>query len=48
LQRISRPVGVAWYLYWREVFLRNALRQQLAHAGNCVVYTQDPLAARAA
>jgi glycosyltransferase involved in cell wall biosynthesis len=48
LQRISRPVGVAWYLYWHEVFLRNALRQQLAHAGNCVVYTQDPLAARAA
>jgi glycosyltransferase involved in cell wall biosynthesis len=48
LQRISRPVGVAWYLYWHEVFLRNALRQHLAHAGNCVIYTQDPLAARAA
>lgn len=48
LQRISRPVSVAWYLYWHEVFLRNALRRHLTEAGDCVVYAQDPLAARAA
>ncbi len=48
LERISRPVSVAWYLYWHEVFLRNALRRHLTEAGDCVVYTQDPLAARAA
>jgi glycosyltransferase involved in cell wall biosynthesis len=48
LKRVSRPAGVAWYLHWHEVFLRNALRRHLAHVGNCVVYTQDPLAARAA
>jgi glycosyltransferase involved in cell wall biosynthesis len=48
LKRCSRPAGVAWYLYWHEVFLRNALRRRLADAGDCVVYAQDPLAARAA
>jgi glycosyltransferase involved in cell wall biosynthesis len=48
LQPISRAAGVAWYLYWHEVFLRNGLRRHLAQAGDCVVYTQDPLAARAA
>jgi glycosyltransferase involved in cell wall biosynthesis len=48
LDRCSPSVSVAWYLYWHEVFLRNALRRQLAHVGNCVIYTQDPLAARAA
>src|SRR5689334_9014034 len=48
LERISRPVSVAWYLYWHEVFLRNALRRHLTEAGDCVVYAQDPLAARAA
>ncbi len=48
LKRISPPAGVAWYLHWHEVFLRNALRRHLAEVGACVVYTQDPLAARAA
>jgi glycosyltransferase involved in cell wall biosynthesis len=48
IQRFSRPASVAWYLHWHEVFLRNALRQCLAHAGDCVIYAQDPLAARAA
>jgi len=48
LERCSRPASVAWYLYWHEVFLRNALRRHLADAGDCVVYAQDPLAARAA
>jgi len=48
LERISRPASVAWYLYWHEVFLRNALRRHLAGAGDCVVYAQDTLAARAA
>lgn len=48
LERISRPASVAWYLYWHEVFLRNALSRHLAKAGDCVVYAQDPFAARAA
>jgi glycosyltransferase involved in cell wall biosynthesis len=48
LERCSRPASVAWYLYWHEVFLRNALRRRLAEAGDCVIYTHDPLAARAA
>jgi glycosyltransferase involved in cell wall biosynthesis len=48
LERCSRPASVAWYLHWHEVFVRNALRRQLAQVGNCVVYAQDPLAARAA
>ncbi len=48
LERCSPPAGLAWYLHWHEVFLRNALRQHLAQAGECVVYAQDPFAARAA
>lgn len=44
----SKAAGVAWYLHWHEVFLRRALRRHLAGAGECVVYAQDPLAARAA
>jgi len=48
LKRISRPRSLAWYLHWHEVFLRNALRRRLSEVGDCVVYTQDPFAARAA
>jgi glycosyltransferase involved in cell wall biosynthesis len=48
LDRVSKPASVAWYLYWHEVFLRRALRRYLAEAGDCVVYAQDPFAARAA
>ena len=48
LERFSPSAGVAWYRYWHEVFLRNALRRHLAEVGDCVVYTQEPLAARAA
>lgn len=48
LARCCPPAGVAWYLHWHEVFLRNALRRRLAQIGHCVVYAQDSLAARAA
>jgi glycosyltransferase involved in cell wall biosynthesis len=48
LERFSGSASVAWYLYWHELFLRKALRRRLAEVGDCVVYTQDPLAARAA
>jgi glycosyltransferase involved in cell wall biosynthesis len=48
LDRCSPAAGVAWYLHWHEFFLRNALRRQLADGSDCVVYAQDPLAARAA
>ncbi len=48
LLRCSRSAGVVWYRHWHEVFLRNALRHALAEAGNCVVYAQCPVSARAA
>jgi glycosyltransferase involved in cell wall biosynthesis len=48
LERCSRSAGVVWYRHWHEVFLRNALRRHLAEVGDCVVYAQGPLDARAA
>ena len=48
LERCSGPASVVWYRYWHEVFLRRALRRCLARRDACVVYAQDPLAARAA
>jgi glycosyltransferase involved in cell wall biosynthesis len=48
LERCSGSASVSWYRYWHEVFLRHALRRRLAEVGDCVVYAQDPLAARAA
>jgi glycosyltransferase involved in cell wall biosynthesis len=48
LERCSRSASVAWYRHWHEVFLRNALRRSLAGVGDCVVYAQCPVAARAA
>jgi glycosyltransferase involved in cell wall biosynthesis len=44
----SRAAAVGWYHYWHEVFVRNALRRELAGLGDCVVYAQDPFTARAA
>ena len=48
VERCSRAGGVAWYRYWHEVFLSHALRRRLAGLGDCIVYAQDPPAARAA
>ncbi|HKB40121.1 MAG TPA: glycosyltransferase family 4 protein [Gemmataceae bacterium] len=48
LERCNGPASVAWYRHWHEVFLRNALRRCLAEVGDCVVYAQGPLEARAA
>jgi glycosyltransferase involved in cell wall biosynthesis len=48
LERCSGSASVAWYRHWHEVFLRNALRRSLGAVGDCVVYAQCPLAARAA
>jgi glycosyltransferase involved in cell wall biosynthesis len=48
LERFSGPASTVWYRHWHEVFLHNALRRRLAEVGGCVVYAQDPLAARAA
>jgi glycosyltransferase involved in cell wall biosynthesis len=48
LEQCWGSANVTWYRYWHEVFLRNALRRRLAAADDCVVYAQDPLAARAA
>jgi glycosyltransferase involved in cell wall biosynthesis len=48
LERCSGPADVVWYRHWHEVFLRHALRQRLRGVGDCVVFAQGPLAARAA
>jgi glycosyltransferase involved in cell wall biosynthesis len=48
LDRLSGPASVAWYRYWHERFLRGALRNWLQDAGPCVIYAQEPVAARAA
>jgi glycosyltransferase involved in cell wall biosynthesis len=48
LARCSGTASVVWYRYWHEVFLLNALRRHLAGVGDCVVYAQGPLEARAA
>ena len=45
---VSGSADVLWYRHWHEVFLRGALRRQLASVGDCVIYAQDPPAARAA
>ena len=44
----SKSAGVAWYRHWHSAFLTRALRQSLAEIGDCIVYAQDPLAARSA
>ena len=43
-----RAASVVWYRSSHEVFLYQALRRALRGAGDCVVYAQEPLAARAA
>jgi glycosyltransferase involved in cell wall biosynthesis len=48
LERCSGAASVAWYRRGHEVFLRQALRRDLAQAGDCVIYAQCPLSARAA
>ena len=48
LQRCSGSADVAWYRHWHAVFLQKALRSALAEVGDCVVYAQCPLSARAA
>jgi glycosyltransferase involved in cell wall biosynthesis len=48
LRRCSGAAGVLWYRHWHEVFLRNALHKNLAQIGDCIVYAQGPLEARAA
>ena len=49
LERCGVSAGsVVWYRRSHEVFLYRALRRTLAQAGDCVVYAQGPLAARAA
>ncbi len=48
LERCSRSANVWWYRHWHEVFLYQALRRRLATVDDCVIYAQEPLAARAA
>lgn len=48
LEQVSGAANVAWYRYWHEVFLLNAMRRFLGTVGDCVIYAQEPLAARAA
>jgi len=48
IDRLHKPTSVWWYRHWHAVFLRLALRRQLAGGEACVVYAQCPLSARAA
>ena len=48
LSRCSGAAGVVWYRHWHEEFLHQALRRRLAELDDCVIYAQDPPAARAA
>jgi glycosyltransferase involved in cell wall biosynthesis len=48
LEVCSTSASVTYYRHWHSVFLTRALRRHLARVGNCVVYAQDPLAARSA
>lgn len=48
LKYCSPPASVVWYRHWHEAFLYRALRRRLANAGECIVYAQGPLEARAA
>lgn len=48
IDSVNASASVLWYRHWHEVFLRQALRRQLASLGDCVVYAQDPPSARAA
>ena len=48
LAKVYPPASVVWYRRWHEVFLHKALRHELAATGDCVVYAQGPLEARAA
>ena len=48
LKHFSRSASVTWHRHWHEVFLRNALRRHTIQIGDCVIYAQGPLAARAA
>lgn len=47
-ERCSGSANVWWYRHWHEAFLHQALKRQLGAAGDCVVYAQCPLSARAA
>jgi len=42
------PLSVCWYRYWHYLFLRLALRRELADGRPKTVYAQCPLSARAA
>jgi glycosyltransferase involved in cell wall biosynthesis len=48
LKYFSPSASVVWYRHWHEVFLHRALRRKLSEAGECIVYAQGPLEARAA
>ena len=48
IDRLHKPASVWWYRHWHAVFLRRALRRQLADGAPHVIYAQCPLSARAA
>jgi glycosyltransferase involved in cell wall biosynthesis len=48
LRLCSPSAGVMWYRHWHEVFLTRALHRHLERIGDCVIYAQDPPAARSA
>jgi len=48
LKHIHPATSVLWYRHWHELFLYRALRRDLARIGDCVIYAQGPLEAKAA
>jgi glycosyltransferase involved in cell wall biosynthesis len=48
LERVWGPANVWWYRSSHELVLRGALRDRLAREGECIVYAQCPVSARAA
>ena len=48
LAPVSHSANVMWYRRGHEVFLRQALRGRLSKLGECVIYAQGPVEARAA
>lgn len=48
LLRPFSGASILWWRHWHEVFLQRALRKELTIEGDCVIYAQGPLEARAA
>jgi glycosyltransferase involved in cell wall biosynthesis len=48
LKYVNKPASLWWYRRWHQIFLRKGLQRRLARLGDCVIYAQGPLEAKAA